>query len=80
MTVDGRAFPRPGYDVLSDGHAVGSLTSGTVSPSLGIGIAMGYVPVELSKAGTALRIDVRGRPVDVVVRRPPFYTEGSIRR
>jgi aminomethyltransferase len=51
-----------------------------VSPSLGIGIAMGYVPSALSSPGTALRIDARGKPLEATVTRPPFYTRGSIRR
>jgi glycine cleavage system T protein (aminomethyltransferase) len=80
MTLEGRGFPRPGYAVTLDGDAVGALTSGTVSPSLGIGVAMGYVPPELSKPDTAVQVDVRGKVVDAVVRRPPFYTHGSIRR
>jgi glycine cleavage system T protein (aminomethyltransferase) len=80
MRLEGRGFPRPGYDILSNGEVVGRLTSGTVSPSLGFGVAMGYVRMDLSKADTALQIDVRGKPVDVIVQRPPFYTQGSIRR
>jgi glycine cleavage system T protein (aminomethyltransferase) len=80
LRLSGRGFPRPGYRILSDGDAVGEVTSGTVSPSLGIGVAMGYVPTALSKAGTALQIDVRGRAIDAVVERPPFYTQGSIQR
>ena len=80
LTVQARAFPRPGYAILSGGESVGVVTSGTVSPSLGIGVAMGYVQTQLSKEGTPLQIDVRGRPVDAVVQRPPFYKEGSIRR
>lgn len=75
-----RGFPRPGYDIVSGGDVVGEVTSGTVSPSLGDGIALGYVPAELSKPGTELRIDARGRPVAARVQRPPFYTDGSIRR
>lgn len=75
-----RGFPRPGYAVVSDGRAVGVLTSGTVSPSLGQGVAMGYVPTELSKPDTPVQIDVRGRTLNAVVQRPPFYTDGSIRR
>ncbi len=51
-----------------------------MSPTLGYGIALGYVPADLSRPGTELRIDARGRPVGAVVQRPPFYTEGSIRR
>ena len=75
-----KGFPRPGYPVLSGGEEVGRVTSGTVSPSLGIGIAMGYVPTALSKAETEVDIDVRGRAVGAVVQRPPFYAEGSVRR
>lgn len=80
MRITGKGFPRHGYPVLSGGRPVGVVTSGTVAPSLGYGVAMGYVPPELSKPDTALQIDVRGKPVDAVVQRPPFYTKGSIRR
>ena len=80
LAVTGRGFPRPGYAILSGGEQVGSLTSGTVSPTLGFGIAMGYVPAERAAQGTRLEIDARGRPLDAVVVRPPFHTEGSIRR
>jgi aminomethyltransferase len=80
LTVTERGFPRAGYDVLSDGDVVGSVTSGTMSPSLGIGIAMGYVPHELSTKGTELEIDARGKRIGAVVSPTPFYTKGSIRR
>jgi len=80
LRLTGKGFPRPGYDIVSDGGVVGRVTSGTVSPTLGYGIALGYVPTELSKPDTQLQIDVRGRLVDAVVQRPPFYTEGSIKR
>ena len=82
IRLEGRGFPRPGYDILEreSGKAVGSLTSGTVSPSLGYGVAMGYVAREHAKAGSLLQVNVRGRTVDAVACRPPFYTEGSIRR
>ncbi len=80
MRLTGKGFPRPGYDVVSGGDVVGTVTSGTVSPTLGYGIALGYVPAALSKAGTELQVDARGRLVDAIVQRPPFYTEGSIER
>jgi aminomethyltransferase len=80
LTVSGRGFPRPGYAILSGGEQVGALTSGTVSPSLGVGIALGYVGAERAVPGTRLEIDARGRALDAVVVRPPFYTRGSIRR
>jgi len=75
-----RGFPRPGYDILSDGRSVGRVTSGTLSPTLGEGIALGYVPPELAAPGTELAIDARGRALGAKVVRPPFHTGGSIRR
>ena len=80
MKLEGRAFPRPGYPIVSNGEAVGQITSGTMSPSLGVGIALGYVPSEMAKIDTVLQIDVRGRLADGRVQRPPFYTDSSIRR
>lgn len=80
LVFEGRGFPRSGYPILSGGEIVGALTSGTVSPSLGVGIGMGYVPAHLSAQGTELQVNARGRMLDGVVVRPPFYTEGSIRR
>jgi aminomethyltransferase len=76
LRLTGKGFPRPGYSVVSEGAVVGNVTSGTVSPTLGFGVALGYVPVELSKAGTIVQIDARGRLIDAVVQRPPFYTDG----
>jgi aminomethyltransferase len=75
-----RGFPRPGYTIASGGEVVGSVTSGTLSPSLGTGIGMGYVPTELSQPGTELEIVIRNQNIPAEVVRPPFYREGSIRR
>jgi len=75
-----RAFPRSGYPVVHAGEEVGSVTSGVLSPSLGIGVAMGYVPSELAKPGTELGVRIRSREVPAQVSRPPFYLEGSLRR
>ncbi|MEJ2202518.1 MAG: glycine cleavage system aminomethyltransferase GcvT [Gemmatimonadota bacterium] len=80
LRLTGKGFPRPGYPLVRGSEAVGVLTSGTLSPTLGYGVALGYVPSELSKAGTELHVDVRGRTVGALVQRPPFYTQGSIRR
>jgi len=75
-----RGFPRPGYAIRSKGETVAAVTSGTLSPSLGEGIAMAYLPVGLADAGTEVEVDLRGKAVRARVVRPPFYTEGSIRR
>ena len=75
-----RGFPRHGYPVVRGDGEVGEITSGVVSPSLGIGVAMGYVPTELAKPGTEVGVRIRDRVIPAVVQRPPFYTEGSVRR
>ena len=59
---------------------MGSVTSGTVSPSLGYGVAMGYVPADLSSPDTEIGIRIRDKVIPGVVARLPFYTEGSVRR
>jgi aminomethyltransferase len=75
-----RGFPRPGYPIVHAGSDVGSVTSGTVSPSLGYGIALGYVPAELGSPGTDVGVRIRDNVISGVVVRLPFYTEGSVRR
>jgi aminomethyltransferase len=55
----------------------GEVTSGTMSPSLGVGIGMGYVPSALREPGTAIEIDVRGRPAAAEVARKPLYARSS---
>ena len=75
-----RGFPRPGYGIVTEGEVAGALTSGTVSPSLGEGIAMGYLPAALAAPGTRVAVRIRRADVPAVVARPPFYRNGSIRR
>jgi len=75
-----RGFPRHGYPVVSHDQDVGEVTSGVVSPSLGYGVAMGYVPTALAKAGTDVGVRIRNKVIPAVVQRPPFYKEGSVRR
>jgi aminomethyltransferase len=75
-----RGFPRPGYAIVHDGNEVGSVTSGTVSPSLGYGIALGYVPAELISPDTEVGVRIRERVIPAVVAQLPFYAEGSVRR
>ncbi|MEO8226980.1 MAG: glycine cleavage system aminomethyltransferase GcvT [Gemmatimonadota bacterium] len=75
-----RVFPRHGYPVFVDGRQVDIVRSGTVSPSLGIGIGTTYLPTSAAKNGTKFEIEVRGErvPAEVVAR--PFWTEGSAKK
>jgi aminomethyltransferase len=68
-----RGIPRPGNAVLRGAHAVGEVTSGTLSPSLGIGIGMAYVSAEHADPGTELEIDVRGTRRAARIERKPLY-------
>ena len=67
------AIPRAGYAVLSDGTAVGHVTSGTLSPTLGTKIAMALVPAELAGIGNAFEVVVRERPYRAEQVKLPFY-------
>ena len=78
--LDAKGFPRPGYEIVVDGEVAGTVTSGTLSPSLGVGIGLGYVPLSHAKAGSEIAIRIRGKDVPATVERPPFYKDGSIRR
>ncbi|MQA66745.1 MAG: glycine cleavage system aminomethyltransferase GcvT [Alphaproteobacteria bacterium] len=70
---EGRAPARDGTAVSdSAGHAVGTITSGGFSPSLGAPVAMGYVASSAAAPGTALALDVRGRALAARVADLPF--------
>jgi aminomethyltransferase len=72
LLARGRGIPRRGHPVRTDGEVVGEVTSGNISPVLGVGIAMAYVPTSLAEPGTVVTVDVRGRPLEAEVTRPPF--------
>ena len=61
------------FVVVGSGAAGGVVTSGTQSPSLNIGIGMGYVAAEHAQAGTEIEIEIRGRRFPAVVVRKPIY-------
>jgi aminomethyltransferase len=58
--------------LTSDGEKVGEITSGAFSPCLKKNIAMGYVDKAYAKAGTELKLSVRGRLNDATVTKMPF--------
>ena len=69
-----RGIPRQGYNIVDDsGNVIGDVTSGTMSPSLGIGIGMGYVTSEYKKVGTQINIQIRKKAVPATIVKLPFY-------
>ncbi len=69
FTVEGKGIARQGNPVVGGGE----VTSGTLSPSLDVGIGMAYVPADKAVVGTHLQIDVRGKQRDAVVAAKPLY-------
>ncbi|HEY1853930.1 MAG TPA: glycine cleavage system aminomethyltransferase GcvT [Solirubrobacterales bacterium] len=67
-----KGIPRQGNEIRTE-HGVGEVTSGTLSPSLGCGIGMGYVPIADSAPGTEIAVDVRGQVRRAEVRSKPLY-------
>ena len=77
LELEGRAFPRHGYDIFADDKPVGKVTSGTFSPSLKKPIALGYVPRKMSKSGSKVEVAIRDKRFPAVVVKPPFYKDGT---
>jgi aminomethyltransferase len=75
--TDKSAPPRPHYPFFSGDKKLGEVTSGTQSPSLGIGIGMGYVPPEFAKPDTKIEIEIRGKRFAVVVVPKPIYHKNT---
>jgi aminomethyltransferase len=69
FTLTGAGIARQGNPVVGGGE----VTSGTLSPCLGVGIGMAYVPAERAQPGTELEIDVRGKVRPAVVGTKPLY-------
>ena len=76
LVVEGRGIPRAGYLVLgADGAEIGTVTSGSQSPTLGQGVALALVANDPAHTapGTELGVSVRGRVLPAVVTKPPFH-------
>lgn len=69
-----RGIPRQGYAIVDpQGNSIGRVTSGTMSPSMGKGIGLGYVPVALKEVGSQIHIQIRNKIVPAMVVKLPFY-------
>ncbi len=72
ITLTEKGIPRGGCPVMADGVQVGTVTSGTLSPTLGRGIALAYVAPDHAHVGARLGIDVRGKEKAAEVTSLPF--------
>ncbi len=78
LAAEGKRAGRAGYPVLRDGEVIGEVTSGALSPTLGIPIAMAYVDADASAIGTVLALDVRGTAIPARVVPLPFYSRKAL--
>lgn len=70
----GRGIARQGYPLLDTaGKAVGICTSGSPGPTVGKNIGLGYLPSAMAEVGTRFAVDCRGKPIEAVVVKTPFY-------
>lgn len=68
------APPRSHYPIYSGERKIGEVTSGSQSPTLTMGIGMGYVDSDFKAVGTKLEIEVRGTRVPIEIIQKPFYS------
>lgn len=73
LQMQGRNIARHHYPVLSDGAAVGLVTSGTLGPTLGQAIALAYLPPSLAQLGQTVDVEIRGKTYPATVVKRPFY-------
>jgi aminomethyltransferase len=72
--MKGRGIARHGYPLLdTTGAKIGTCTSGSPGPTVGKNIGLGYVPASMAAVGTEILVDCRGRSVEAVVAKTPFY-------
>lgn len=74
LLVEGKAPPlRSHYPIFSENQLIGETSSGALSPSLGMGIALAYLPLAHTKIGSLVEIEIRGRRFSARVVTKPFY-------
>lgn len=76
FTLIDRGVPRHGYPITTpSGEAIGTVTSGTMSPTLNEPIGLGYVPVEYASPDTPIRVVIRDDPKKAKIRATPFIDQ-----
>lgn len=71
-----KGIARAHYPIVnSEGEVIGEVTSGTISPSMGIGIGLGYVETQYAEPGTYISISVRNKNIQAMVKKLPLLTD-----
>lgn len=64
--------PRPHYGLFAGARRIGEVTSGTVSPTMGVGIGMGYVEAATAQTGARIEVEIRGKQFPAVIEKKPL--------
>ncbi len=75
LRMEGKAIPREGYPVIWGGVPVGEITSGTMSPTAGGGIALAMLPAVLN-VGDSVEVEIRNNLHTAKIVKPPFVANG----
>ncbi len=80
FVMEGRGTARHGYDIIAAagdagqrGEKLGIVTSGSIGPTVGKNLGLGYVPLAFAEPGSKLLIDCRGKDIPAHVVKGPFY-------
>jgi len=77
LTMEGKNIARHDYEVVHNQEKIGKITSGTMSPSLGVAIALAYLPIELTDLGQEISVQVRDRLCLATVVKRPHYKSSN---
>lgn len=78
IKLTGGGIPRQGYKIFKGGSMIGYVTSGTMSPTFGIPIGMGYVRIGYSAVGASVEVEIRNKLVPAEVVKLPFYKRAGV--
>ncbi|OGS21039.1 MAG: hypothetical protein A2252_03860 [Elusimicrobia bacterium RIFOXYA2_FULL_39_19] len=79
FVVDGRQSARNGFEIYFNNELTGVVTSGAFSPSLKVGIGLGYVKAEHAIIGNKIEIVSGSRKLSAGIVKPPFYKNASLK-
>ena len=79
LKLDTRRAARAGDAVWGGDSQIGVVTSGSIAPSLGVAVALGYLDAAWCEEGRRVEVDSHGKRLGATVLKPPFYRQGTAR-
>ena len=80
LRLESKRAARERDRVTLDGEEVGTVSSGSLAPSMRVAVAIAFVDSALAEPGTMLDVQIRGKPLPAQVVTLPFYHDGSARK